>query len=97
MNIPKKLFVLEMANNHMWDVNHGIKIINEYGKIIKKFPFKFGFKLQYRNLKTFIHKDLKKRNDLKFVKRFNETKLSILEFKKIINCMKRNNFIPICT
>ena len=97
MNIPKKLFVLEMANNHMGDVKHAIKIINEYGKIIKKFPFKFGFKLQYRNLKTFIHKDLKKRNDLKFVKRFNETKLSILEFKKIINCMKKNNFIPICT
>ena len=70
MNIPKKLFVLEMANNHMGDVNHGLKIINEFGKIAKKFPFKFGFKLQYRHLDTFIHKKLKNRNDLKFVKRF---------------------------
>ena len=97
MNIPKKLFVLEMANNHMGDVNHGIKIINEFGKIVKKYPFNFGFKLQYRDLNTFIHKSFKKRNDLKFIKRFSETKLKENEFKKLIKCMKRNGFIPICT
>ena len=97
MNIPKKLFVLEMANNHMGDVNHGIKIINEFGKITKKYSFNFGFKLQYRDLNTFIHKSFKKRNDLKFIKRFSETKLKENEFKKLIKCMKKNGFIPICT
>ena len=45
MKIPKKFFVLEMANNHMGDVNHGLKIIDEFYKVTKKFPFKFGFKL----------------------------------------------------
>ena len=36
MKIPKKFFVLEMANNHMGDVNHGLKIIEQFSKITKK-------------------------------------------------------------
>ena len=81
MKIPKKLFVLEMANNHMGNVNHGLKMIEEFAKITKKYPFNFGFKLQYRDLNTFIHKDLKKRNDIKYIKRFDETKISENDFK----------------
>ena len=97
MKIPKKLFVLEMANNHMGDVNHGLKMIEEFAKITKKFPFNFGFKLQYRDLKTFIHKDLKKRNDIKYIKRFNETKISEKNFKKLISKMRKHKFFTICT
>ena len=80
MKIPKKFFVLEMANNHMGDVNHGLQMIEQFSKVTKKYPFKFGFKLQYRDLNTFIHKDLRNRNDMKFIKRFNETKLTEKDF-----------------
>ena len=46
-DIFDKLFIFEMANNHMGDVDHGISIIREFGKIIKGFPeFSFGFKFQ---------------------------------------------------
>ena len=63
--IPKKFFIFEMANNHMGDLNHAIKLIDEFSKIKKNFPdFKFGFKLQFRNLKTFIHKSKIDRTDL---------------------------------
>ena len=31
----KKLVVFELANNHMGFIDHGIKIINTYGKLIK--------------------------------------------------------------
>ena len=97
MKIPKKFFVLEMANNHMGDVNHGLQMIEQFSKVTKKFPFKFGFKLQYRDLNTFIHKDLRNRNDIKFIKRFNETKLTEEDFKKLIAQMRKYNFIPVCT
>ena len=40
MKIPKKFFVLEMANNHMGDVNHGLQMIEQFSKVTKKFPFK---------------------------------------------------------
>ena len=54
--IRKDLFVLEMANNHMGEVSHGVRLIEEFGKVCQQFPeFNFAFKLQYRDLDTFIH------------------------------------------
>ena len=97
MSIPNKFYVLEMANNHMGNVNHGIKIIKEFAKVTKKYPFNFGFKLQYRDLDTFIHKNLKNRDDIKYIKRFKETKLKENDLKKIISTIKKNKFVPVCT
>ena len=83
--LSNKLFIFEMANNHMGDVNHAKEMINEYSKVILKYPdFQFGFKLQFRNLKKFIHKSKQNREDLHYIKRFNETKLSNKKFKIII-------------
>ena len=68
--LPKNLFILEIANNHMGDVEHGIHLIQTFGNVCKKYPFNFGFKLQYRELDTFIHPEMRNRHDLKYVKRF---------------------------
>ena len=79
--IPKNLFVFEMANNHMGDVAHGIELIRAFGAVVKKFPqFNFAFKLQYRDLDTFIHPDLQSRMDIKYIKRFSETRLNQDQF-----------------
>ena len=60
IKLPNNLFVLEMANNHMGDLNHGIELIRAFGIVCRKYPqFKFAFKLQYRDLDSFIHPDLK--------------------------------------
>ena len=62
--IPNPFFVLELANNHMGDTNHGIHVIQEFSKICRKFPYQFAFKLQYRNLESFVHPSMKGRIDL---------------------------------
>ena len=36
------LVVLEMANNHMGDYNHGLKMIHEFSEITKKRRKKYG-------------------------------------------------------
>ena len=36
-SVLKNLIVLEIANNHMGDVKHGINIIDTYSKICNKF------------------------------------------------------------
>jgi len=92
-----RLFIFEMANNHSGDLRHGINIIREIGKVCKSFTFKFGFKLQYRNLNTFIHPDFKKRTDIKYVKRFQETQLCENELKILKDEIKNLGFISICT
>ena len=52
----KKLrFIFEMANNHMGDINHGLKIIDELKKITENYKdFNFAVKLQYRDDSFFI-------------------------------------------
>src|SRR3989338_10320048 len=93
----KPLFIFEMANNHMGDVEHGLKIIREVHKVSKNFDFNFAFKLKYRNLDTFIHPDYKDRMDLKYVKRFSETKLTEEEFLVLKKEAEKLGFVTMCT
>ena len=95
--IPEPLFVLEMANNHMGDVEHGLRIIRSMGEVTSKFPFRFAFKLQYRDLDTFIHPAKKGRDDIKYVKRFAETRLSREEFQQLIDAMRLHGFLTMAT
>lgn len=95
--IPAPLFVLEMANNHMGDVEHGIKLIRAFGEVCRKYPFQFAFKLQYRDLDTFVHPDMKGRDDIKYIKRFSETRLSQGDFEALIAEMKVQGFLTMAT
>ncbi|MDD5155047.1 MAG: N-acetylneuraminate synthase family protein [Candidatus Omnitrophica bacterium] len=92
-----KLFIFEIANNHMGSLDHGLRIIREIGRVTGDFDFKFGFKLQYRDLETFIHPDFKGSKDLKYVKRFEETRLEERELKVLKDEIKHSGFLSICT
>jgi len=93
----KPFFIFEMANNHMGSLEHGLHIIREIHKVCKDYPFVFGFKLQYRQLDTFIHPDYQDRFEFKYVKRFSETRLEKHEFKALIDEMKNLDFVTVCT
>jgi N-acetylneuraminate synthase len=91
------LFIFEMANNHQGDVMHGVKIIKEMAKIARKYNINAGVKLQYRNLETFIHPDFKNNQEIKHIKRFEETKLSNQDFYKLVETIKDEGMYAICT
>lgn len=93
----RPLFVYEMANNHMGDVEHGIQIIQELAKASEGFPFNFAVKLQYRDLDTLIHPDFRTRMDLKYVKRFSETRLNWEQFKQLKDAITAAGCLAICT
>jgi sialic acid synthase SpsE/mannose-6-phosphate isomerase-like protein (cupin superfamily) len=95
--IPSDLFVLEMANNHMGDVEHGLHVIKSFGAICKKYPFKFAFKLQYRELDSFIHPDMKNRDDVPYIKRFSETRLTQDDFDVLLSEIKKQDFLTMST
>ncbi len=94
----RPLFIFEMANNHQGSVEHGIRIIREIRKVCDQFTqFDFAFKLQYRDLDTFIQKDYKERTDIKNVKRFLETRLTQQQFDKLLSEIRQNQFLAVCT
>jgi sialic acid synthase SpsE/quercetin dioxygenase-like cupin family protein len=92
----KPLFILEMANNHMGDVNHGIRILREFREVTKDFDFNFAFKLQHRDT-SFFHPEYRGRTDFKYIKRFTETKLSKEQFKMLQDEMKKLGYISMCS
>ncbi len=87
-----------MANNHMGDMAHGFKVISEFGKVCREFPeFKFAFKLQYRDLDTFIHPSMRGRDDIKYIKRFSETRLTRQNFDDLVAKIREEGFLAMST
>ncbi|MRD73042.1 cupin domain-containing protein [Rhodocyclus tenuis] len=95
--MTQPLFIFEMANNHMGDTAHGVAIIRAMRDACAGFPFEFAFKLQYRDLDTFIHPSFKGRNDVKYVKRFEETRLAREQFQTLLDAMRECGFKTVCT
>ena len=91
------LFIYDMANNHQGNINHGYKIIDEFGEVTKKNEVRAALKFQFRQLDTFIHPDYQKRDDLKFIKRFNSTRLSMEEFQLMARRVKEKGMFTMCT
>jgi sialic acid synthase SpsE/quercetin dioxygenase-like cupin family protein len=96
-SIPTPLFIFEMANNHMGDINHGLRIVREFAEVSRDFKqFQFSVKLQHRD-DTFFHPDYIKRTDYKYIKRFTETKLSKDDFRRLKDAIQEAGFVSMCT
>jgi sialic acid synthase SpsE/mannose-6-phosphate isomerase-like protein (cupin superfamily) len=93
----RPLFIYEMANNHMGEVAHGIRIVQELKAASEGFPFAFCVKLQYRDIDSCIHPDWQGRYDLKYVKRFSETRLSWDQYRQIKDAIVDAGFLSMCT
>jgi sialic acid synthase SpsE/mannose-6-phosphate isomerase-like protein (cupin superfamily) len=93
----RRLVIFELANNHMGDVEHGLRVVREIAAVARDFPFRFAFKLQYRQLDSFIHPAFRDRDDIKFVKRFRETRLSNEDFSRILGAIREEGMLTCCT
>jgi N-acetylneuraminate synthase len=90
------MYILEMANNHMGDVEHGKLIIDNFAYLVNKYEVNAAIKLQFRQLDSFIHKDFVSSN-VKHVKRFKDTELSKDQFKELFVYIRKYNLKTCCT
>ncbi len=95
--LKKPLFVFDMANNHMGDIAHGLRIVSEIAEATNGFDFHFAFKFQYRHLETFIHPRFRERKDIKYVKRFTETALPPEHYLTMKDKAQSLGFLTVCT
>ncbi|MCP9925979.1 N-acetylneuraminate synthase family protein [Synechococcus lacustris C3-12m-Tous] len=95
----KSLIILEMANNHSGCVSHGQAIIRAYAEICDrhKHDYNFVFKFQYRDLDTFIRKDMVGNREIPLIKRFSETRLSSSAFELLLNECRHQGFKTMVT
>jgi sialic acid synthase SpsE len=96
-NIFEDLFVLEMASNHQGNLERGLNIVNQYAKIARFNNVRTAIKLQFRDLDNFVHKDFIHREDIRYVKRVTDTKLSKEEFAVLVEAIRKSGCIPMAT
>jgi N-acetylneuraminate synthase len=95
-SIFNNLFVLEIANNHLGSVNRGLEIIQQHAEIVRLNSVKAAFKLQFRDVESFIHKK-HVNDDERYIKKTKSTKLSEEDFKILVKKIKNVGYIAFAT
>ncbi len=93
----ENLFVLELANNHWGNVERGLKIIRDFATVARFNSVRVAIKLQFRDVDSFIHPSFKGFTESRYIKKTEATKLSIEEFKILIDEVVNCGCIPMAT
>ncbi len=96
-NIFEDLFVLELANNHWGSLKRGLKIISDYGKVVRFNNVRAAIKLQVRDIDSFIHKDFVGQEDIRYIKKTLETRLPKEDLAAMVKAIRENNCISMAT
>jgi len=95
--IFENLFVLELANNHWGNLQRGIKIVRDFATVARVNSVRTAIKLQFRDVDSFVHPTFKGYSDSRYIKKTEDTKLSIDEFKALIDEIVKCGCIPMAT
>ena len=95
--IFENLFILELANNHWGDIERGLKIIRDFATVARINSIRTAIKLQFRDVDSFIHPSFKGFTESRYIKKTEATKLSIDEFKLLIDEIGNCGCIPMAT
>jgi sialic acid synthase SpsE/quercetin dioxygenase-like cupin family protein len=91
------LFIYDLANNHQGDLPYAKEIVAAVGAANARAGARGALKFQFRQLDTFIHPDYQQRMDLKYVKRFQETRLEMDAFRDLAAAVKKAGLLTMCT
>jgi len=93
----KDLFVLDLANNHQGDLEHGLKVIRECGAEVASLGVRAALKFQFRDLPDFVHPDDQKDSANKHVPRFLSTRLPWDAFETMVKEVRAQGMLAMCT
>jgi len=96
-SIFEDLFVLEMTNNHLGNLERGLEIVRQHAKIARFNNVRAAIKLQFRDVDSFIHQDFRGRTDIRYINRVKETKLSEDQYGLLVDQIRRSGCIPMAT
>ncbi|MGV9103816.1 MAG: N-acetylneuraminate synthase family protein, partial [Candidatus Thorarchaeota archaeon] len=91
------IFTYDMANNHQGSIEHGIRIIQQIGKVSSEEGVRGALKFQFRHIETFIHPDFKEKKDIKHIPRFIATRLSEDDYAVLTEKVRESNMITMAT
>lgn len=90
------LFIFELANNHQGSLSHALDIVDAIALIARKHGIQAAVKLQYRDLRTFIHPHFRSAKN-KHISRFLSTELPSESFAQIVSAIHQQGMQSVCT
>ena len=91
------LFVLELANNHWGSTDRGLKIVRDYGSVVRHNNVKAAIKLQFRDVNNFIHPEFVGNQDIRYIKKTEATKMDVGQFVRLVQEIRNVGCIPMAT
>jgi len=91
------LFVLEMANNHWGSVKRGLEIIKQFNRVVRYNNVRAAIKFQFRDVDSFIHQEFTQRQDIRYIKKTLDTRLSRGDLATLVNFTRQKAMIPMAT
>ena len=91
------LFVLELANNHWGKVDRGLKIIRDFSQVVRFNNVRASIKLQFRDVDSFIHKDFRHREDIRYIKKTLATQMSWEELQRMVQAVREGGMMTMVT
>lgn len=95
--IFEDLFVLELANNHWGRLERGLKIVRDFAQVVRFNNVRAAIKLQFRDVDTFVHKDHRDRQDVRYIKKTVATQMDWSELHELVRAVKRSGMVTMCT
>lgn len=92
-----ELFILDLANNHQGDLDHGLNIIRALGGVVREEQLRAAIKFQFRQIDTFIHPAYRTRQDVKHIPRFIGTRLTPDEYERLLSEVANQGLVSMCT
>jgi N-acetylneuraminate synthase len=92
-----ELFVLELANNHLGSLERGLKIINDFGAVVRANNIHAAIKLQFRDVDSFIHREHRSRKDVRYIKKVAATHLSWEQLRILVEATRALGMVTMTT
>jgi sialic acid synthase SpsE len=96
-DIFDELFVLELANNHWGSLERGLRIVEDFATVVRYNGVRAAIKLQFRDVDTFIHRAFRDRQDIRYIKKTMETRLTKSDFATLTEAIRRNGCVRMAT
>lgn len=96
-DIFEDLFVLEMANNHLGSLARGLKIVSTFAQVVRFNNIRAAIKLQFRDVSRFIHPAYIDRNDVRYIKKTRDTRMSDDDYAVLVKAIRQASCIPMAT
>jgi N-acetylneuraminate synthase len=96
-DIFEDLFILEMANNHLGNIERGLRIIADFARVVRFNNVRAAIKLQFRDVDRFIHSEFRERRDIRYIKKTLDTRMTRRDYATLVDAIRKSGCLPSAT